>query len=62
MRFGGGLMNWFSNEELYYFVNSLQSSHTKCRDSTKPKRDKEKNKKKRKIAELSKRINRGNKR
>lgn len=54
-------MNWFSNEELYYFVNSLRPSHTKCRDSTKPKRDKEKEKKLKKIAYKSKRKNRGNK-
>jgi hypothetical protein len=55
-------MNSFSNKELYYFVNSLQSSHTKCRDSTKPKRDKEKEKKLKNIAYKSKRKNRGNKR
>ena len=52
---------WGNLKELWVDKKDLNK---KCRlfRSTKPKIDKEKNKKKRKIAKKSKRINRGNKR
>lgn len=59
--FSWGKFYWGNMKDLWVDKKDLTK---KCRlyRSTKPKIDKEKNKKKRKIAEKSKRINRGNKR